>query len=522
MTTTTGPGAPNPQPAPTQSSKPLSLAPGTQVWALVASTTPLAGKPELEAAARQRLAQLANQLTTPKNQTPAASQVQADSRQPSLLSAPLYAIQAKVGQRLITLLANQPLSNGQAVLLRATARGFSLAEAGAKPPNPTFNGNPAGTGASEKTAFNSAHLSSTGAPTPLGAHGNLGYGNNATGTQPAQNQALNLLTQVLRQTLPHQTPISPVLAKLALQLLAAKAAATHPSAHSPLQPKPHTPGAGNANPAHTTGAAPNSQANNTLNQTLQQLVGKLLQLGSLPLPPDAKSLKQAIDRSGLFAEAKLHTAPHQAGTDVKLLLWQLAGLTSSKSQPQDLLSQLLQLLQQPAQPLTASAQQPNESLKTLAQLWLNKIVSQQAQSLTEEVRPGEWRANLEIPLRAEQQWLPLHLQLQKYWHNPQDPDQHAKHTAQGTKALPVWQVTLSVEIPTLGNLDARIRYVNERLHFSLWAEQPRTLKLLQAHSHSLGSALQTQGLAVQIIECHPGRLPQTPNTINSPLLDTHA
>ncbi|WP_183910157.1 flagellar hook-length control protein FliK [Simiduia aestuariiviva] len=493
----TGQAASNGQASATPTA-PLSLSPGTRLWALVSESTPLASQPKLAAATEARLQQLLQQaLSNPQKpaQGHPAQATQADATQADtikaltqLLRTPIHLVQARIGQHPITLLADRPVPAGQTLPLRADRGGLTWL-------------------AGEAPQTTSAAKAAPPLQTPL-----LQFSRNVSPPQ-LSNAQQSALMQVLRHALPQQQPTAQWLTKLQPWLNAPNGS-TNPAATNKSTQSAPTPLTPSALPTKPT--APGQQPN-----PLMQLA-----TNALTLPTDSQSLRNAVANSGLFAEAKLASAT-QPQSDAKLLLWQLLGQPNNTAQTTkpatDLLSHLLQLLQ-PATP-SQTSHVPNtqtaEPLKALALQWLTKIVTQQAQHLLDNTTPGEWRLNLELPLKVDQQWLPLQLNFHKYW-LAEDDDADNPSQQQSAQAKPVWQVTLSVEIAALGPLDARVRYSDDQLHCTLWAAQPETLKLVTQEAEVLRQKLHARGLKVHTLECHAGRLPTRPNTLSSPLLDTHA
>ena len=87
-----------------------------------------------------------------------------------------------------------------------------------------------------------------------------------------------------------------------------------------------------------------------------------------------------------------------------------------------------------------------------------------------------------------------------------------------------WKVTIQLEIPKLGKVEAKLILVKEKLHAAVTSESILTHQLIQEHIGILTSALTTAGFNVETISCKQetikplGQLPKG----HSPLLDDKA
>ena len=288
------------------------------------------------------------------------------------------------------------------------------------------------------------------------------------------------------------------------------------------------------------------------------LINKLQKLTTiLPINSNAQLLKHAINNSGIFSEAKLAQAipatqlqsPNastdanaktvdQSSADTKLQLWQLFAQLSSTNQTTTaklgtaplkdagLTQQLLNLLgislDNSAQ-TTSTKTQLKQALSEVGKQWLAKITAQQLANLIDEPDSKTLKnLTIELPVRVEQQITPLQLHFSKLWHYEESDDEEGKTETKEQKREIVWQVTLSLSVEKLGTIDARIRFVRQKLQCSIWAEQSNTLSLIEKEADKLAQAIQQKGLTVDPINCHAGRMPSPTNRLSQPLLDTHA
>lgn len=265
----------------------------------------------------------------------------------------------------------------------------------------------------------------------------------------------------------------------------------------------------------------------TPDHPVSKVTAALSDKAALSLPVEAAQLRQQLADSGLFTENRLSqwlqagaaSPPAQAGSDTKLLLWQLLNLLKPADSSPALTTALAQAGKS-ADPPSAMPAGTAEQMKTQVKQWLARILNLQLGSLsTDTSEPGTKLLQFELPLKWDQQLIPLHLQFQRQWTREEDQDSGPQHATR--KVKPQWQVTLNLDIPGKGHLDARVRFSDQTLHCSLWADQPDTLAQIRATAGQLADGLNRRGLQLSPIQCFPGRLPSAA-PIHPPLLDTHA
>lgn len=70
----------------------------------------------------------------------------------------------------------------------------------------------------------------------------------------------------------------------------------------------------------------------------------------------------------------------------------------------------------------------------------------------------------------------------------------------------IWSVTISTDLPGLGPLHARVNMTGlNEIHTTVWAEQPETLQLVEAHQDWLLNQFSSAGLNSIELHCLPGR-----------------
>jgi hypothetical protein len=277
-----------------------------------------------------------------------------------------------------------------------------------------------------------------------------------------------------------------------------------------------------------------------------------------------EGLRRAVDRSGLFLEARLALAPPGESPpldDLKTLLLRLAALLSKATGGGEaLVPGAAPARSHPPQPDEAEAspprgsadrgaeppqappaaglrlpagasprpappgggvapstpappapdRDPTEGLRrqveaALARIELNQVRSTQA---ADGALPA-WRLDLPVARGDGADVLTLELR----------PDGH-EGNGQSDAA---WFVTLHLALEPLGPLHARVVWRTGQVSATLWAERPGVARLLERHAPELAERLATAGLSVSGIHCLEGA-PPAPRQSTPPgdLLDLQA
>lgn len=172
---------------------------------------------------------------------------------------------------------------------------------------------------------------------------------------------------------------------------------------------------------------------------------------------------------------------------------------------------------QPPQPqavaaLGRAALEPLELLRqsegALARIQLNQL-----SSLTGE-RPtaGDWL--IELPVRRDGDIDLWGLRIGR------EPDRDGTGAAEG--GAPGWAVTLAFELPGLGPMQARIALCGERVTAQFFSPSRDIAPLVRTHLPLLDARLRAAGLEVGELGCSEGRLPVTPDTARARILDERA
>lgn len=301
----------------------------------------------------------------------------------------------------------------------------------------------------------------------------------------------------------------------------------------------------------------------------QQLLPKTLQQSLQLIQHSAKSpnqlsspttLQQTLNNSGPMLEGKIAKAlqqqtvdPANSGkfnlpqaeasrTDLKALLataikltTQLAPTTNSANpastvtaaannaasgqliSPQVLLQQLLPQAQQSTGRTELS---PKDLKIQLVQLLhqqllgsMARVQQRQLQSVISSNEGGGQATSiqLEIPIRWGDSIHNLELQIEEKEQKNDRQDNRSNEKE--------WQVTLSFDLGEYGSFHARLKVVDDHVSAKLWAEQPRLFSALEREINGLQQQLESQGLVVDQLQCHPGQPSLTSNKLSYQLVD---
>ena len=275
----------------------------------------------------------------------------------------------------------------------------------------------------------------------------------------------------------------------------------------------------------------------SLQESIDKLLGALPDSGQLST---AKGLAKAVESSGLLFEAKLlHGQTSGLPQDLKAnllrlvaqLLPQLPGGTGTLAGLQGAISQNLPALARQMLGINStgsSARQqalsfplPSrllqnmeegevdlEALLKLAAAAISRLQTHQLSSLAQTQVDANgnlvttWQ--LELPMRHQQEILPLQIKLQH-------EEQNAKSDKNEQKE-PLWRIDLAFDLPHLGPLQVRAQLLRGSLSSQLWAERADTTALINAELGHLRERLQAAGLEVGELACSQGMPPQGPKT----------
>jgi hypothetical protein len=228
-------------------------------------------------------------------------------------------------------------------------------------------------------------------------------------------------------------------------------------------------------------------------------------------PVTAKTLKQAIDASGVLQES--HAADGKpAPLDAKALLTTLRDLLRrdapqfSPPHPTDAepprrdgavtaqraaVSQLATT----TEPATIAAALAREADQAVERLTLHQIASlpEQRTGITDNPKPQQ--LNFELPIAFGQQTTMAGFRIER-------EKRRAKDSGQTTD---IWGVRFAIDADVLGSVHAHVRLAGQRISVTLWAEEAATHSAFVAAIPMLQAALTGNALEIGDLAVFPGR-----------------
>ncbi|MBU2568981.1 MAG: flagellar hook-length control protein FliK [Gammaproteobacteria bacterium] len=234
---------------------------------------------------------------------------------------------------------------------------------------------------------------------------------------------------------------------------------------------------------------PSLQTNKTVSETLIKLAQEILQ--NLQRPEqltDGKTLKTAVERSGLFLEARLleltKQQPDLLKSDFKGLLLKLIQILKPETAPQS------------EKPVNATEM---EQLKNLLQKTENsvaKLTLDQLASLPKDDSPKQvWL--LEIPFLGESKAQSVKIEIERDKRNGSEQDEQTK-----------WSVFLTITPPNLGTLHCKLSYLDDKINAHFWSEQETVTGLIKQNIEHLKKQLEAEGLNPGYIDALDGTPPR--------------
>ncbi|MFQ5660362.1 MAG: flagellar hook-length control protein FliK [Gammaproteobacteria bacterium] len=230
-----------------------------------------------------------------------------------------------------------------------------------------------------------------------------------------------------------------------------------------------------------------------------------------------QGLKQAIENSGLFLEARLQA----------LLQEETSAGPAREMLRQDFKAVLLRLKQTveqnlfiKEQPLTELKEQPVTGKKTVRSVThksigmpvqqqdipdlvnlrkaidssIARIQMHQASAIVSDGSQAPlWM--IDIPIHEGQRTSMAQLKIS-----------YREQSENGQEKQRKWSVTLSLDIEPLGIIHARIAILAETVSSSIWAENDFTYHLIDQHLEQLTARLQQAGVNIDCINCYPGAM----------------
>lgn len=144
---------------------------------------------------------------------------------------------------------------------------------------------------------------------------------------------------------------------------------------------------------------------------------------------------------------------------------------------------------------------------------LARVQLNQLSSLPQERQAGmEWL--VELPVRREQETDVWNLRISR--HAGHD-DQRGQADAGGG-----WSVMLAFDLPGIGPLQTRVNLRGDQISAQFFSRAPGTLALVQEHLPLLQARLRQAGLGIDELSCHHGQIPTTAAPARTRLLDERA
>jgi hypothetical protein len=272
-----------------------------------------------------------------------------------------------------------------------------------------------------------------------------------------------------------------------------------------------------------------------LRTSIDKLFNALPDAAQLSTP---KGLSLALENSGLLLESKLlsgqgHALPNDLKANLLRLITQLlpnaptgipltaanAGAVLAQALPalaRNLLGNLGQISSRqqalnfplPSRLLQGMDGEADlETLLKLAAAAVSRLQTHQLSSLAQsQVGPDgnlltTWQ--LELPMRNQQELVPLQVKIQRDESNKPDKPE---------KKETLWRVELAFDLDPLGPLQVQAQLAHGRLSSQLWAERSSTVSLIDAELDNLRQRLNAVGVQVGELACSQGTPPRGPRT----------
>jgi len=293
------------------------------------------------------------------------------------------------------------------------------------------------------------------------------------------------------------------------------------------------------------GAGSNPDISPELRQSVDKLLGALPDVRQLS---DAKGVAQAFQQSGAFLEGQLLRGVEGLPQDLKANLLRLiaqllpavqggtaaavlsnlpsnalAGANNlAQAMPAFVRNALGVIGQTSGRTLPISFPLPSrlaneleeegdlESLLKLAAAAVSRLQTHQLGSLAQsDVLPDGTVVNtwqLEIPLRHQQQMVPIQVRIQQ-----EEKDAQGKEREQQPRDI-LWRVDLAFDLDSLGPLQVQATLAHGSIGSQLWAERASTASLIDGELETLRQRLNDAGLSVGELSCRQGKPPQGART----------
>ncbi|WP_075184635.1 flagellar hook-length control protein FliK [Teredinibacter haidensis] len=223
----------------------------------------------------------------------------------------------------------------------------------------------------------------------------------------------------------------------------------------------------------------------------------------LPLTEQAKM--QAIKPANL-QQALSGAASNLRGVDSVL-----AAITHFKTPANQNLTKLTEIRQHLARTLASASA-----------LGIANITSNQLRQLLSNAPEGQAGNSyaFDIPLRLQDQVLPLTLQLTPHYYIEDDAGENASQSSsREAKKQTRWQIFMELELPEFGWLATEISLTGDHVKTRFWSESDNIKTRAKNRLESLKKTLEKNGLEVDDIILEPGNPPARTQPISQSLVD---
>lgn len=269
---------------------------------------------------------------------------------------------------------------------------------------------------------------------------------------------------------------------------------------------------------NNTQAADNNTSNNALNTTYKQdLKGALLTLLNRATqdingdnkPLNSEQTQKLIQQLGStpFFNPSLGSAgafvnKGDIAQVLNVFMQQLMLKPVKELSDKELRTQLLVLLQQ-------------HSVHSLAKIQLQQLHALNHELDTKDTNTPSASWLVEIPVKHHNEVHQLQVRIDREWVDEQN-ESEAEKTATKIKQ---WSVTLTFDLPTLGEFVAQLAIINTQVSATLWAAQEQTFTQVRDHIEGLRKQLESEGINVKYLQCVRGVPPQKPMALSYSLID---
>lgn len=293
-----------------------------------------------------------------------------------------------------------------------------------------------------------------------------------------------LLQQLLRQSLPHHTAPGSLISKF-----------NSLRQHNPANPSPLS------------------------KPVIKQIIEMMASLPDAKTIATKQGLKQAVEHSGVFMEPRLQTYLNDPKPqhpqplreflqqDFKANLLRIKQVIEQNPlvaeqavkgmKPAMTAGKTVKMNNTQVAVLPAQIDEPVDivELKRLVDSAIARIqVNQASAIITEETQLPTWVIDLPVADKHEPALTELRISYEEYTDS---------ETAQEKK----WNVSITIELPVLGKITARVALLDNKITSSIWAENDHTYHLIEQHLEDLSTRMQSAGLDVDCIKCYPGSIP---------------